>query len=600
MYKVLEKVFKLIKKHVGFTIILSGLCGILALFDSHTYAAKPHVYGTECNINASYYGTTLYTNQCPVTVQFNVYTDKAYLNKNGATWWLYGPIEFSGLISDDYLQYDGSASSIAGGADFRDHSKWVELTAEGTYTMHGMVHNSDGTTNWAASYPMVVYVDITKPTVTASNITYGSNLTATIGDAFTGLTGYALTTSATTPTSWTSTSGASQSLNFGSKSVGTYYVWAKDRAGNTNYKAVSVSKASGSASVSMANWTYGGTASNPSPSSSTNGTSSVTYSYSGRGSTSYGPSATKPSNAGDYTVTATFAATANYNQVTATANFTINKRQCTAPSITGWSGTYNGSAHYITTNSAGSYGTLQYKVGSNGTWTNGNPNTQSRTDVGTTTIYARRVGDSNNITSTEVNASIVISQANGYINLSATSGTVRYGTASKSFTVSSHHGGTLSVSDNHDVATCSVSGTTVTISNLSGISCGANESVCPTITITVTSAATTNYKQASATYTLKIIDDVAPTGSISVNNTSTMKNGKKAVKSRDITLAITYSDAGSTVDKMAVFEQTNNVNSLLENVSTSKSFALSTGDGEKTVYLVLRDTWGNLTAIPTN
>ncbi len=193
-----------------------------------------------------------------------------------------------------------------------------------------------------------------------------------------------------------------------------------------------------------------------------------------------------------------------------------------------------------------------------------------------------------------------IAKANGYISLSATNGRVRYGTASKTFTVSSHHGGALSVSDNHGTATCSVSGTTVTVSSLSGISCGANESVCPTITITVISAATTNYKQASATYTLKIIDDVAPTGSISVNNTSTMKNGKKAVKMRNITLAITYSDAGSSVDKMAVFEQTSNVNSILENTSTSKSFTLSTGDGEKTVYLVLRDTWGNLTAIPTN
>ena len=47
----------------------------------------------------------------------------------------------------------------------------------------------------------------------------------------------------------------------------------------------------------MANWTYGGTASNPVPTSSTNGTSNVTYKYKGRGSTTYAESATKPTNA---------------------------------------------------------------------------------------------------------------------------------------------------------------------------------------------------------------------------------------------------------------------------------------------------------------
>ena len=202
-----------------------------------------------------------------------------------------------------------------------------------------------------------------------------------------------------------------------------------------------------------------------------------------------------------------------------------------------------------------------------------------------------------------------IAQANGYVNLSATSGRVRYGTASTSFTISSHHGGSLSVSDNHATATCALSGSTVTISSLGGISAGANESVCPVITVTVTSAATTNYYAASATYTLKIVDDVAPTGSISVNNTRTMKNNKKAVGSRNISLAITYSDAGSSVYQMAVFENDklgtnqnatlNNISSLWENPSTSKSFSITTtGDGEKIIYLLLKDSWVNTSVIP--
>ena len=52
--------------------------------------------------------------------------------------------------------------------------------------------------------------------------------------------GYALTTSTSAPSSWTSTSGTSQSVSFVVNNAGTYYIWAKDNAGNTSYKAVTV------------------------------------------------------------------------------------------------------------------------------------------------------------------------------------------------------------------------------------------------------------------------------------------------------------------------------------------------------------------------
>ena len=96
---------------------------------------------------------------------------------------------------------------------------------------------------------------------------------------------------------------------------------------------LTIDKAAGTASVSMTGWTYGGTANNPVPTSSTNGTSNVAYQY----KLSVMPDATyandKPTDAGTYTVKATFAATDNYTEVTATANFTINKA---TPTITAW------------------------------------------------------------------------------------------------------------------------------------------------------------------------------------------------------------------------------------------------------------------------
>lgn len=75
----------------------------------------------------------------------------------------------------------------------------------------------------------------------------------------------------------------------------------------------------------MADWTYGGMAKDPVPTSSTNGTGNVTYKYKVSTAADSTYSTTKPSNAGTYTVQATFAATANYNAVTATDNFTIAK-----------------------------------------------------------------------------------------------------------------------------------------------------------------------------------------------------------------------------------------------------------------------------------
>ena len=70
----------------------------------------------------------------------------------------------------------------------------------------------------------------------------------------------------------------------------------------------------------------------------------VTLSYIGTGSTSYGPSATAPTNAGAYSVTATFAGNNNYNEATSTAApLTIAKAASTTTvSCTGGPFTYNG------------------------------------------------------------------------------------------------------------------------------------------------------------------------------------------------------------------------------------------------------------------
>ena len=86
---------------------------------------------------------------------------------------------------------------------------------------------------------------------------------------------------------------------------------------------VTITKANGTASVSMEGWTYGETAKKPVPTSETNGTNGVTYQYKVKNANDGTYSTTVPTNVGSYTVKATFPATDNYNEATATADFVI-------------------------------------------------------------------------------------------------------------------------------------------------------------------------------------------------------------------------------------------------------------------------------------
>ena len=86
---------------------------------------------------------------------------------------------------------------------------------------------------------------------------------------------------------------------------------------------VTITKADGTASVSMDGWTYGETAKKPVPTSATNGTDHVTYQYKVKDADDSTYSNEVPTAAGSYTVKATFPETENYREATATTNFTI-------------------------------------------------------------------------------------------------------------------------------------------------------------------------------------------------------------------------------------------------------------------------------------
>ena len=116
--------------------------------------------------------------------------------------------------------------------------------------------------------------------------------------------------------------------------------WAKaEMAAGTNYGsavsnvlAFTISRTNITPSVSIANWTYLGTASTPTVSGNT-GNGTITYQYKVKGASDSTYTATVPTKAGDYTIKATVAQTTNYNGASATADFKINPKNISGVTI---------------------------------------------------------------------------------------------------------------------------------------------------------------------------------------------------------------------------------------------------------------------------
>ncbi|MFG6372833.1 MAG: S-layer homology domain-containing protein, partial [Oscillospiraceae bacterium] len=104
-----------------------------------------------------------------------------------------------------------------------------------------------------------------------------------------------------------------------------------------------ISKAPGTGSVTMADFTCGGEPSVPVSASDTNGVDGVSYVYKVRGAADETYSTTKPTSPGTYTVRASFPAATNYQAVTATADFTVSHAWADT-----WSTDENGHWHECT------------------------------------------------------------------------------------------------------------------------------------------------------------------------------------------------------------------------------------------------------------
>ena len=159
-------------------------------------------------------------------------------------------------------------------------------------------------------------------------------------------------------------------------------------------------------------------------------------------------------------------------------------------SVTPYEGTYDGQAHNAITQVDVNPSDAKIEYSTNGTSYSTTMPTITNTSSFTVTIRATKTGYKTQTTTETVK----VNKANGNLTLSATSGTIAYPN-NTSFTVINNTGSLSVSSSNSNIASASISGNTVTVK--SGTTAGK-------ATITVTSAAATNYNAKSATYTATV------------------------------------------------------------------------------------------------
>ena len=136
---------------------------------------------------------------------------------------MYGLSSSNTVEPDEWSYFSGTSQTVE-----------FDYATEGTFYL--WVKDSAGNSYVSSSFNIVL--DASNPTVGTIDA-YTKTATIALSDDR-NLAGYAVTTTSTTPTSWTSVSGTSASVSYTASANGTYYVHVKDAAGKTSSKSFSM------------------------------------------------------------------------------------------------------------------------------------------------------------------------------------------------------------------------------------------------------------------------------------------------------------------------------------------------------------------------
>ncbi len=234
---------------------------------------------------------------------------------------------------------DASHISVSGAGSQRMLNVTPAAGTHGTTTITVTVTAANGRT--ASDTFVLTVLNVTTISAVSGSGVYGgtATLTATLSVGGSGLAGksVAFTLSGNPVGSASTNAGGVATLagvSLSGVNAGTYAgVVGAAFAGDANFTAaggtgaLSVSKAATTTAVTVSNATYdgnphGGSANVTGPAGLSR---SLTVSYVGRNSTVYGPSNTAPTNAGDYTASASYAGDSNYNASSDSKDYSIAK-----------------------------------------------------------------------------------------------------------------------------------------------------------------------------------------------------------------------------------------------------------------------------------
>ena len=314
----------------------------------------------------------------------------------------------------------GSGPNPIGGATNQAYI----ASASGNYTV--IVTDANGCVS-ASSAPTAVVVNPATPVVTATGGTFVYNGTPRPGSGTaTGGAGESLTVTL----SYVGTGGTTYGPSATAPTlVGTYTVTAhtpgdaNNLPGDSSPVALTITMATPVVVATGGTFTYNGNPQAGSGSATGGGGEVLTFtlSYNGTGATTYGPSATAPSLAGTYTVTAHTPGDANNSAGDSSATaLTINKFN-TLMAAFGGTVTYTGTPHAGSGQALGGAGellpvTLSYQ-GISGTVYG--PSATAPTNVGVYLVTAHTVGDANNNAEDSLPNALRINKATATIGVTA-------------------------------------------------------------------------------------------------------------------------------------------------------------------------------------
>ena len=281
------------------SVIASPAQGLMIYCTNCGSYGEPQYYNGSAWLNFAGIASAKATSTITLTIGTYTYTGSAQ-----------GPNEATNTGTGTSYTY-----SYAGTGSTTYSSSATLATNAGTYSVTvTLAASSDGNYNSSSSSAEFTIAKAI-PTVTATIGTYtytgsaqGPNEATNTG------TGTSYTYSYAGTGSTTYSSSATLATNAGTYSVTVTLAASSD--GNYNSSSSSaeftIAKAIPTVTATIGTYTYTGSALGPSEAINTGTGTTYTYSYSGTGSTTYGPSATKPIDEGNYTVIATVSANGNY------------------------------------------------------------------------------------------------------------------------------------------------------------------------------------------------------------------------------------------------------------------------------------------------